>query len=106
MRSSGSAVEGDAPSAGGKPQPTLGPGNSAISKLSPREREVIALMATGKTNKAIALSLGVTTGTIRGYVESILAKLDAANRAQAAAIWTASPPMPPSSDRGQRAGLP
>ena len=47
-----------------------------ISELSPREREVLALMAEGRTNAAIARTLWVTPGAVEKHVRSIFRKLD------------------------------
>ncbi len=46
-----------------------------LAELSPREREVLALMAEGRSNAGIARCLWVTEGTIEKHVHSILAKL-------------------------------
>ena len=46
-----------------------------LDTLSPREREVLALMAEGKSNSAIARELWVTEGTVEKHVRSILMKL-------------------------------
>ncbi len=54
--------------------------------LSPREREVLALVAEGRSNKAIAEELYVSPNTIKTHVASLLQKLDADTRAQLAAI--------------------
>ena len=43
--------------------------------LTPREREVLALMAEGRSNAGIASRLWVTEGTVEKHVHSILAKL-------------------------------
>jgi DNA-binding NarL/FixJ family response regulator len=43
--------------------------------LSPREREVLALMAEGRSNAGIAHRLWVSEGTVEKHVRSILAKL-------------------------------
>jgi DNA-binding NarL/FixJ family response regulator len=51
--------------------------------LNDREREILALMATGATNDAIAQQLIVTQKTVSNYVSSILSKLQVADRAQA-----------------------
>jgi DNA-binding NarL/FixJ family response regulator len=53
-------------------------------QLSPRENEVLQLLAQGLTNRAIALALTVSVSTIKIHVEHILAKLDASDRTQAA----------------------
>ena len=47
-----------------------------LDVLSPREREVLALMAEGLSNAGIARRLWVTEGTVEKHVRSILAKLD------------------------------
>jgi DNA-binding NarL/FixJ family response regulator len=47
-----------------------------LSRLSGREREVIALMAEGRSNAGIARRLVVSEGTVEKHVRSILAKLD------------------------------
>jgi DNA-binding NarL/FixJ family response regulator len=46
-----------------------------LEVLSPREREVLALMAEGRTNAGIARQLWVTEGTVEKHVHSILGKL-------------------------------
>jgi DNA-binding NarL/FixJ family response regulator/class 3 adenylate cyclase len=50
--------------------------DEALSRLSEREREVLAQMATGASNRSIAESLVVSTKTIETHVSSILIKLD------------------------------
>ena len=54
--------------------------------LTPREREVLALLAGGLSNKEIAATLTLSVGTVRLHVSNILAKLGAPNRTTAAAI--------------------
>jgi serine/threonine-protein kinase PknK len=46
-----------------------------LAVLSPREREVLALMAEGRSNAGIARRLWVTEGTVEKHVRSVLAKL-------------------------------
>jgi DNA-binding NarL/FixJ family response regulator len=53
------------------------------SDLSPREREVLSLMAQGKTNKEIASDLGITEATVKCHVSVILLRLDVTDRTQA-----------------------
>ena len=48
----------------------------ALERLTPREREVLALMAEGRTNAAIAEALVVTGGAVEKHVTSIFQKLD------------------------------
>ena len=49
-----------------------------IERLTPRERQVLALMAQGRSNPAIARLLTVTEKTIEKHVANIFAKLDLA----------------------------
>ncbi len=49
--------------------------NDPLEDLSPREREVLALMAEGRSNAGIARQLWVTDGTVEKHVHSILMKL-------------------------------
>jgi serine/threonine-protein kinase PknK len=46
-----------------------------LARLTPREREVLGLMAEGRSNAGIARALWVTEGTVEKHVHSILAKL-------------------------------
>ena len=48
----------------------------ALARLTPREREVLTLMAEGRTNAAIARELVVTAGAVEKHVSSIFGKLD------------------------------
>ena len=54
--------------------------------LTPREREVLAQVSRGRSNKEIASDLSMATGTVKVHVERILRKLSAANRVEAATI--------------------
>jgi non-specific serine/threonine protein kinase len=58
------------------------------SPLTPREREVAALVAKGLTNRRIALELTVSQRTVEGHVEKIMTKLGFTSRTQIAA-WAA-----------------
>jgi DNA-binding NarL/FixJ family response regulator len=58
---------------------------AAIWELTPRERSVLEAAAEGDTNKEIAARLGITEGTVKGYLVSIFAKLGAESRTQAIA---------------------
>lgn len=58
---------------------------AAFADLTPQERQVLALIAEGRTNREIAQALFLGEGTVRNYVSSILSKLNVANRAEAAA---------------------
>jgi DNA-binding CsgD family transcriptional regulator/tetratricopeptide (TPR) repeat protein len=54
--------------------------------LTPREREVLALVADGRTNRQIAVALFISDKTASVHVSNILAKLGVANRGEAAAV--------------------
>lgn len=54
--------------------------------LTPRETEVLRLVARGQTNREIAARLIVAVGTIKAHVEHILDKLDVSDRTQAAVL--------------------
>ena len=54
--------------------------------LTPREREVLALLGRGYANKRIALELGLAEKTVKTHVSHVLAKLGVADRTQAALV--------------------
>ena len=54
-------------------------------ELTPRERDVLVLMAEGASNKAIARQLGISVHTAKFHVGSLLDKLDATGRTDAVA---------------------
>jgi DNA-binding NarL/FixJ family response regulator len=62
------------------------PGARRKDSLSPREREVLGLLAQGRTNKQIAEELIVAEVTARYHVGSLLNKLGADNRTQVVAL--------------------
>lgn len=68
------------------PQPSLS-GLWKSARLSPREVEVLDLMSSGMTNKAIARLLGLQEKTVKNHVTAILHKVGASNRTQAAIDW-------------------
>lgn len=55
-----------------------------VEELTPREREVLALLARGLTNRQLADALFVSEKTVKTHVSSILSKLHVADRTQAA----------------------
>ena len=57
---------------------------SEYESLSPREREVLHLLAQGRSNQEVADALVVTVETVKRHVSSLLSKLGADNRTQAA----------------------
>jgi len=54
-----------------------------VEPLSERELEILAVMATGATNREIAGQLYITEGTVKNHVTNILGKLNARDRTQA-----------------------
>lgn len=71
------AVKGDAP---------LDPEPSPIDELTPRESEILGLLAEGQSNKVIARNLGISDGTVKLHVKAILRKLGIHSRVEAAVI--------------------
>jgi two-component system, NarL family, response regulator LiaR len=59
-------------------------GRAAPETLTPREREVLALIARGYANKRIALELDISEKTVKAHVGHLLAKLGVTDRTQAA----------------------
>lgn len=57
-----------------------------FESLTTREKDVLALIATGHSNKEIGSKLGLTEGTVKGYVSAILTKTGTADRTQAALL--------------------
>jgi len=57
-----------------------------VPQLSPREREIMHLMAEGGTADAIGLELGVSVETVRTHVRNVIRKLQARNRVHAIAL--------------------
>jgi DNA-binding NarL/FixJ family response regulator len=65
-----------------QPTPELA-GRAKLDELTPREREVLTLIARGLSNREIAAALTVEDSTIRTHVKRILMKLDLRDRVQA-----------------------
>lgn len=59
---------------------------SGTSELTPRERQVLGLVAQGRTGGEIAQGLFISAKTVSVHVSNILAKLGARGRAEAAAL--------------------
>ena len=57
--------------------------NQPIEELTPRELQVLRLMAEGQSNKAIARSLGISEHTVKFHVNAILGKLNVQSRTEA-----------------------
>ncbi|WP_456378113.1 response regulator [Thiolapillus sp.] len=59
---------------------------SAMDQLTPREQEILCLLAEGQSNKVIARNLGISDGTVKLHVKAILRKLNVHSRVEAAVI--------------------
>jgi len=66
-----------------------------IARLSPREREVLALIGAGLSNAEIGERLHLVEGTVKAYVSSMLSRLDTRNRVQAAVLAYEAGLVPP-----------
>lgn len=64
------------------------PAEVADDVLTPRERQVLALVADGFPNKAIARELGISEHTVKFHVGSLLSKLGAGSRTEAVTLAT------------------
>ncbi|MFI9330403.1 response regulator [Kitasatospora sp. NPDC052868] len=69
-----------------RPEPAAPDAPQRLSALTAREREVMAMAATGLTNEEIAERMYVSPFTVRTHVHRAMAKLDARDRAQLVAI--------------------
>ncbi len=59
---------------------------SPFDDLTPREREILCHLSEGQSNKVIARNLGISDGTVKLHVKSILRKLDVHSRVEAAVM--------------------
>jgi NarL family two-component system response regulator LiaR len=74
------------------------PDTKIVEDLTDREVDVLKLLARGLTNADIAERLFLSEGTVRNYVSAILAKLDVADRTQAAVLALRYGLVPPNDD--------
>jgi DNA-binding NarL/FixJ family response regulator len=85
------AVPGAAPNPTPTSTPTPAPGrptaSAARDALSEREAEIMAVIATGRTNAQIARALFLSEKTVKNHINRIFAKLGVASRAEAIVLW-------------------
>lgn len=65
------------------PNARAGTGSGAFGRLTPRERELVELIAQGRDNAQIAALLALSEKTVRNHITTIFSKLEVENRAQA-----------------------
>ena len=70
-------------------EPTLVQERVGMALLSPREREIVAHIAHGASNKEIARDLGVAESTVKIHVQHVLRKLNLSSRVQVAVVASA-----------------
>jgi len=81
------AAAADAQAEGSKSSAPPAVPTAGVEELSPREAEVLELMARGQSNKVIARTLDISPHTVKRHVANILDKLGLESRGQAAAWW-------------------
>jgi DNA-binding NarL/FixJ family response regulator len=72
----------------GTARPAIAPSREPWSELTRRQRDVLALIAQGKSNKLIADALTMSESTVKAHVKQIIKRLAVANRTQAALVAT------------------
>jgi DNA-binding NarL/FixJ family response regulator len=68
----------------GQPRTAAPSDTDVYSDLTPREREVLRLIASGRANKEIAAQLGISERTVKTHISNIFSKLELTDRTQAA----------------------
>ena len=73
-------------------------GAAPPGSLTPREHQIAAMVATGRSNKGIAEELSISPPTVARHIANILAKLGFRSRTQIA-VWVADRPLRAAADR-------
>ncbi|MBV9390079.1 MAG: response regulator transcription factor [Chroococcidiopsidaceae cyanobacterium CP_BM_ER_R8_30] len=64
------------------------------TELTPREQEILRLIATGASNQEIAQTLFIAEKTVKNHITNILSRLNLRDRTQAAILFHSLPPQP------------
>jgi two-component system response regulator DevR len=72
-------------------------GDARLDSLSPRERQIMSLIADGLTNREIGLRLSLAEKTVKNYVSGLLSKLGLQRRTQAAVLHLETRALDPQS---------
>jgi DNA-binding NarL/FixJ family response regulator len=83
LQAAGQGLAVHEPSLAPGPGPAQDPSAELVEDLTPRETEVLYLLADGLTNKAIAQRLGISDHTVKFHVNAVLGKLGAQSRTEA-----------------------
>jgi len=78
------AANGESPISGKVAHALMTRSTSAADLLTPREREVLSLVAEGMSNRAIALRLDITEGTVKAHLTNVYQRIGVLDRAKAA----------------------
>ena len=68
-------------------EPTAPSAAAALGTLTPREQEVLGLVASGRTSQSIADELGIALPTVKRHLANVYDKLGTANRVQASNVY-------------------
>ncbi len=69
-----------------QPAPVVEPSPTGVSPLTPREIEILGMLAEGLGNKIVARRLGISDHTVKFHVGSIMSKLGASSRTEAVTL--------------------
>jgi DNA-binding NarL/FixJ family response regulator len=77
------AANGESPISGKVAHALMTRSTSAADLLTPREREILSLVAEGMSNRTIALRLDITEGTVKAHLTSVYQRIGVLDRAEA-----------------------
>lgn len=73
---------------------SISQGETHFFGLTPRQRDVLELLASGMSNKEIAVHMGIAPATVKNHLETIFGKMGVSNRMQAVMLAQAALPPP------------